>query len=115
MHTSRRMFLKTSTLVAGGTILFSNEIFAAKKQKGILGIQLYSIRDDMKKDPLGSLQKLARMGYRFVEHANYVDRKFYGYPVTEFKKILDAIYEMQLDGKIQNLEEAISEAREIIG
>jgi tRNA nucleotidyltransferase (CCA-adding enzyme) len=36
-------------------------------------------------------------------------------PSPEFKKILDAIYEMQLDGQIQNLEEAISEARKIIG
>ena len=35
-------------------------------------------------------------------------------PSPGFKKILDAVYEMQLDGKIQNLEEAIAAAREII-
>ena len=29
------------------------------------------------------------MGYRHVEHANYSDRKFYGYSPAEFKKILD--------------------------
>ena len=29
------------------------------------------------------------MGYRHVEHANYIDRKFYGYSAKEFKKILD--------------------------
>ena len=28
------------------------------------------------------------MGYKNVEHANYVDRKFYGYTAKEFKKIL---------------------------
>ena len=28
------------------------------------------------------------MGYQHVEHANYVDRKFYGYTAKEFKKIL---------------------------
>lgn len=29
------------------------------------------------------------MGYEYVEHANYVDRKFYGYSPKEFRKVLD--------------------------
>jgi sugar phosphate isomerase/epimerase len=29
------------------------------------------------------------MGYRHVEHANYANRKFYGWTVSEFKKILN--------------------------
>jgi len=47
------------------------------------------VRDDMKADPLGTLKSLAGMGYKNVEHANYVDRKFYGWPAKEFRKILD--------------------------
>ena len=43
----------------------------------------------MKKDPMGTLQALAKMGYRHVEHANYVNRKFYGWNAQEFRKILD--------------------------
>jgi sugar phosphate isomerase/epimerase len=43
----------------------------------------------MGKDPLGSLTQVARMGYEYVEHANYVNRKFYGYSPAEFKKVLD--------------------------
>lgn len=35
-------------------------------------------------------------------------------PSAEFKKILDAVYEMQLDGKITNLDDAIAEAKRII-
>ena len=35
-------------------------------------------------------------------------------PSPEFKKILDAVYEMQLDGKIAKLEEAVEEAKRII-
>ncbi len=35
-------------------------------------------------------------------------------PSPKFKEILDAVYEMQLDGKITNLEQAISEAKKII-
>jgi sugar phosphate isomerase/epimerase len=57
----------------------------------MVGIQLYSIRDDMKKDPQGTLRQLADMGYKYVEHANYVDRKFYGQSAIEFKKTLDGL------------------------
>src|SRR5690242_18467830 len=90
MTTSRRTFLKNSGLAVAGATLFSEQLSAAvsRKQKEILGIQLYSVREDMKKDPAGTLKQLAGMGYKYVEHANYVNRKFYGYSATEFKKLL---------------------------
>ena len=88
MNTSRRRFLKSSSIVIAGSSLLSHKMFAAVPPGEIMGIQLYSIRDDMKKDPMGTLKQLASMGYKHVEHANYVDRKFYGYSVAEFKKIL---------------------------
>jgi sugar phosphate isomerase/epimerase len=87
--TSRRKFIKNGGLALAGAALFSKNMFAAEKKKTITGIQLYSVRDDMKKDPLGTLKKISDMGYRYVEHANYVDRKFYGSNAKEFKKILD--------------------------
>src|SRR6266498_1083306 len=62
---------------------------ASKKSNELTGVQLYSVRDDMKKDPLATLQQLSKMGYKNVEHANYIDRKFYGYSAKEFKKVLD--------------------------
>ncbi|MEI9912386.1 MAG: TIM barrel protein [Bacteroidota bacterium] len=89
MPVTRRTFVKNSSLTLAGASLFSSSLFAAGKKKTLTGIQLYSIRDDMKKDPLTTLKKLADMGYRHVEHANYIDRKFYGYNAKEFKKILD--------------------------
>lgn len=88
MGTSRRSFLKTSTLAVAGTTLFSNKIFAAAKAEKITGIQLYSVRDDMGKAPLDTLKQLAAIGYKNVEHANYHDRKFYGYSPVDFKKAL---------------------------
>jgi tRNA nucleotidyltransferase (CCA-adding enzyme) len=36
-------------------------------------------------------------------------------PSPKFKEILDAVYEMQLDGKITDTEEAVEEARKLIG
>lgn len=90
MNTSRRTFIKSGAALIAAAALMPGELTAAKKsKKGIIGVQLYSIREDMSKDPLGSLKKVALMGYEYVEHANYVDRKFYGYTPQEFRKVLD--------------------------
>ncbi|MDX2286189.1 MAG: sugar phosphate isomerase/epimerase [Bacteroidia bacterium] len=88
MHTSRRNFLKTGALALAGAAL-APDLLAAKPRRQLVGIQLYSIRAEMEQDPLGTLRQLAAMGYRHVEHANYRDRKFYGYPAAEFRQILD--------------------------
>ncbi len=87
MTLSRRNFVKKSSLTLAVLPLIDNSLFAAVPKR-LTGIQLYSIRDSMKVDPLGTLTKLAEMGYTNVEHANYVDRKFYGFTPTEFKKVL---------------------------
>lgn len=88
MQSSRRTFIKQSALALATTSLIGNLAFAKEKAKTLVGIQLYSVRDEMKADPLGTLKQVAQMGYRHVEHANYIDRKFYGYAAPEFKKIL---------------------------
>jgi hypothetical protein len=90
MHPSRRKFLKKTMLAAMGTTLFSQGVFAGRSKK-VLGLQLYSVRDDMKKNPVETLKQVAAIGYRNVEHANYVNRKFYGFSAAEFKKLLDGI------------------------
>lgn len=89
MNSSRRSFIRNSAVLLAGTALLSKVASAAPKSSEIVGLQLYSVRDDMKKDPLGTLKQLASFGYKHVEHANYIDRKFYGYTAVEFRKILD--------------------------
>jgi sugar phosphate isomerase/epimerase len=89
MKTNRRTFIRTGAFAIAGTAAFSNSLFCAPKMRGITGLQLYSVRDDMSHDPLGSLKQLAETGYVYVEHANYVDRRFYGYTAAEFRRIID--------------------------
>jgi len=88
MNTSRRKFIQTSAVAMAGAALMPKLLFAKEKKIERLGLQLYSVRDAMKADPAGSLKKLADMGYIHVEHANYIDRKFYGYSAKDFKKLL---------------------------
>jgi sugar phosphate isomerase/epimerase len=85
----RREFLKTTSGGALGLLAFSSLGFtaASRKTKGV-GLQLYTIRDAMAKDVPGSLKKVAELGYKFVELADYSNGKFYGYTPKEFKKMV---------------------------
>jgi sugar phosphate isomerase/epimerase len=89
MYKSRRKFLKNSSLLMAGAALMPRHTFASGSKLQRIGLQLYTVRDAMKADPAGTLKKLSEMGYFNIEHANYSDRKFYGYSVTDFKKILE--------------------------
>ena len=55
----------------------------------LIGLQLWSVKDDMKKDPKGTIAKVGEMGYNFVEAAGYGDGKFYGMSPAEFKKLCE--------------------------
>ncbi|TWR25549.1 sugar phosphate isomerase/epimerase [Mucilaginibacter achroorhodeus] len=89
MTSSRRTFLKNSAVAVAATALMPKNLFAEPAKMQRVGLQLYSVRDAMSKDPLPTLKKLADMGYTQVEHANYIDRKFYGWSAKDFKKVLD--------------------------
>ena len=81
--------MKAGALATVAAAVWPRDLFASPAVGRITGLQLYSVRDDMWTDPKGSLKKLAEMGYVYVEHAGYSERKFYGLPAAEFKKILD--------------------------
>ena len=63
---------------------------AVAKGKKSIGLQLYSLRDDLKKDVKGTIEKLGKIGYTFVEAANYDNGKFYGMEPEAFKALLEA-------------------------
>jgi len=111
MKSNRRTFIKTGALALAGTTVLNNSIFAAPGKNGITGLQLYSIRDDMSLNPFGSLTKLAEMGYEYLEHASYTDRKFYGYSASEFKKILDGMGLKMISGHTEMGRQHWDEAR----
>jgi sugar phosphate isomerase/epimerase len=85
---SRGEFLKLIAGVAGATLVPK---VSANPWGLPLGIQLYTVRNDLETDFTGVLQKLAGMGYQEVE-AGFTDSgeiQFHGGPVTEFRKRLE--------------------------
>jgi sugar phosphate isomerase/epimerase len=96
---SRRDFLKLSAAGALGAVALSSfknktsiypgfsSTVADPKSFGV-GLQLYTIRDAMATDVVGSLKKVSDIGYKYLELAGYSDGKFYGYEPADFKKIV---------------------------
>ena len=62
-----------------------------ESQKYKLGYQLFSIRDEMAKDPIATLRALKAMGYQDFEIYGYDDQldSIYGFSPSDFKNILD--------------------------
>lgn len=84
--TTRRSFLKSTSLLSAGFLLAPRNF---KDSKPTIGLQLYTVRDAMEADPLGTLAKVAAIGYNSVEGATYTgSEKFYGMGPKEFKKVL---------------------------
>lgn len=84
--TSRRSFLKTSAVLGTG-LLMAPDLFARNKK--YIGVQLYTVRDAMAKDPAATLAKVAKVGFNTVEGATYTGtQKFYGMDPGVFKGLL---------------------------
>jgi sugar phosphate isomerase/epimerase len=54
-----------------------------------IGLQLYSVRDDMQADPVATIEKVGKIGYSFVEAADYQNSNFYGMDPVAFRKVLN--------------------------
>jgi hypothetical protein len=84
--TTRRSFLKTSSVLSAG-LMIAPSAFKPKNQ--LIGLQLYTVRDAMGKDPKATLAKVAAIGYNSLEGATYTGtEKFYGMSPKEFKDVL---------------------------
>jgi sugar phosphate isomerase/epimerase len=90
---SRRGFMAQG--VAAAALLTSGAYGAAKnknkqqttkqaKRKAPIGLQLYSVREDCKRDLPGTIAAVGKMGYDGVEFAGYYDRS-----AEELRKMLD--------------------------
>lgn len=93
-----KMQLKSNLLgyVIGSMVLFSfmfsctnpgAQAEVEEEQKEI-GLQLWSIRNDMNENAEATIDSVGEIGYTFVEAAGYSDGKFYGMEPVAFKDLL---------------------------
>ncbi len=80
----RRTFIQSSALAVAGAGLASSAWAADSKYKNKVGLQLYSLRDVINKDPKGVLKSVADFGYKKLETFGYKEGKQFGLPVKEY-------------------------------
>jgi sugar phosphate isomerase/epimerase len=85
---SRRNFLKASGMLAAGSLLLPDLIQAASRRPvKDVGLQLYTVRNEMLKDNVGTLKQVASLGYKEIESAGSDKGSYYGFKPAEMKKV----------------------------
>ena len=86
----RREFIQTASFAAVGLLSLPSFLAVAKAKKG-LGLQLYSLRDSMPKDPKGVLKQVASFGYKELETYGYANGKLFGMEIREFNEYVKSL------------------------
>jgi sugar phosphate isomerase/epimerase len=82
----RRNFIKQSALLTTGLAMNPSELF---KNQTMIGIQLYTLRDDIVKDVKTVIGKVAAAGYKEVEtYGLGEDGQYFGLSVKDFGELL---------------------------
>ena len=96
--TNRRDFLKQASMLVAGGVVGSSILSScgggskgsSKSSKKHIGLQLYSLRDDVNDLGIQEVLKIvAKTGYVNLETAGYNNGKIYGLAPAEFKKMVD--------------------------
>jgi sugar phosphate isomerase/epimerase len=99
MNTNRRKFLRQTAGLGTGIALssfagnlLSAEMFLEEKKKiKSFGLQLYSLREDLPKDPKGVLKQVSSFGFKLIESYEGKDGMFWGMGHTGFKQYMDEL------------------------
>jgi sugar phosphate isomerase/epimerase len=89
LPSGRRNFLKNSAFLAAGSLLlpkFGRSASPFHRVKHI-GIQLYTVRTEMLADPVGTLKKVAEVGFKELESARSDKGNYYGLKPKEIRNI----------------------------
>lgn len=82
---NRRDFVQSSAMAALGAAFLP---FRLSPDNRHIGVQLYSVREDLESDLEGTIKEISKIGYTEVETFGYNNGKFFDLSPKEFKKIL---------------------------
>ncbi len=90
---NRRSFIKNSSVLGVASMLPLTSFSLNDRPKFKMGYQLFSIRDQMAKDPKSTLEYLKGLGYEDFEIYGFDAEKgsYYGYASQAFKELLDQL------------------------
>ncbi|MDH5610508.1 MAG: sugar phosphate isomerase/epimerase [Cyclobacteriaceae bacterium] len=101
MNTTRRKFIINSGLAAAGAFVLpactsgtstssagelAQEAVSETKKK--VGLQLYTLRNEINVDLPGTIKQVADTGYNYLELFGYGNRSYFGMPAAEFYQLI---------------------------
>lgn len=95
MNYNRRKFIQLSAGASAGVLLTSSlgmrSCGNSGKSMNEFGLQLWTLRDDLPKDPKGVLRQIASYGYKQIESFEGAQGMFWGMSNTQFKSYMDEL------------------------
>lgn len=117
MSNSRRDFLRNSALAGLAlSVPFRNQLMAMAPTGKPYGMQLWTVKEALAKDPLAVLKHLSASGYKQIESFEGDKGIFWGMKNTEFKKTMDGLGMKIVSAHcdhVNNFERKAAEAGEI--
>jgi sugar phosphate isomerase/epimerase len=93
---TKREFLKKLGLLTVGSVVGASYVKADTPKIGVsnlakkdIGLQLYSLGNELTDDVPAGLKRVVEIGYTSGEAAGYSNGKMYNYEMSEFRKIAD--------------------------
>lgn len=84
----RRRFIQNTSLAAAGTLMLPAIVGCANNAQRPIGIQLYTLKDIIRKDVRGTLKKVADIGFKELELYSHADGKIFDMAYGEFNKVV---------------------------
>jgi sugar phosphate isomerase/epimerase len=93
---NRRDFIRTASILTAGSLLIPQLSCKAGKKNiegetagKVIGLQIYTLRDQIPEDLEGTLKKVAEIGYKNIEGYGYGNRMILERIPAEFRKIVE--------------------------
>jgi sugar phosphate isomerase/epimerase len=81
---TRRQFLQQASLATTGLLINKKGWFSNNKT---IGLQLYTLRNEVSKDLKSTIARIAQIGYKNVETFGYSEGKYFGLSTSDFAAI----------------------------
>ncbi len=116
---NRRVFIQQASALAASSILPAGFFSPAKINR--YGVQLYSFRDAMAKDPKGTLKIIADIGFKEIESARSNKGLYYGLSPEEMKMVCEDLGMTLSSGHVhldnqwgKTMDEAVASGQEYV-
>lgn len=95
MKNNRRNFLKTTAVASAAVMVMPSCVTKGAKEAAQaattaepeIGIGLYTLRDALATDPKGTLERVAKVGYKKIEPFGFDGNTIFGLPAGEMSKL----------------------------